>query len=91
MKKAEAHKITIETLNETIVRLRSENLKMREAIKEFERIPVPKTVISQIAELTKRIRELEADMEFYKPYIPIDVVINRLNKDKPKRKGGFRK
>ena len=77
-------------LKSTIMDLAAENIELRRVILDFEKIPVPRSVISQIAELTKQVRDLEEDIEFYKPHIPLAVIINRKNKDKPTRQGGFK-
>lgn len=78
-------------LNKTIVALRSKITYLEKEIEAASKIPVPKTVIQQIIELEARNRKLQSDIDYYKKHLPVQVIINRENKEKSTRKGGIPK
>jgi septal ring factor EnvC (AmiA/AmiB activator) len=76
-------------LNKTIVALRTKVAYLEKQIQEYEKVPVPRTVIDQILQLEAKNRKLEADIAHYKKFVPVQVIINKENKEKPTRKGGI--
>ena len=75
--------------DKTIIYLQNKTKNQQKEIELAKRIPVPKSVIKQIAELENRIRTLESDVEYYKSHVSKAIIINRLNTDKPTRTGGI--
>lgn len=58
-----------------------------------EQIPLPKSVIKQIVELEKRVRELSEEVTFLEKYVPEEVLINRKSKKiniSPRKGSGLR-
>lgn len=78
-------------LNRTIVALRSKISLLERELQERDKIPIPKPVLKQFVELEAKVRKLEGDIKYYKKYVPINVIINRENKEKPTRSGGIPK
>jgi hypothetical protein len=80
-------------LRSTIVELRTKISMLEHALykekQDRERIPLPRTVLAQIVELEKNVRNLTAENSYLKKYVPEEVIININNKDfaVPKRKG----
>ena len=81
----------IKDLNDTIIRLRKEIVILTARIEQYEKIPVPPTVIEQFVKQEAQIRKLNSDLEYYKNHVATNVIINRTNKEKPTRKGGIPK
>lgn len=81
----------IKTLNETIVILNTKvsylEKKLRDTLHENEQLPVPRTVEKEIEKLVIKNKKLEEDLAYYKKHVPIQLIINRESKDKPKRTG----
>ena len=78
----------IEELNRTIIELRKRIVYLESEIQRYEKIPVPRLVIEQIVDLEQKIKGKDADLEYYKKHVPVQVIINRENKKKPTRRGG---
>jgi SMC interacting uncharacterized protein involved in chromosome segregation len=82
----------ITDLNNTIVALRTKVAYLEKQLEEAQRIPVPKSVIRQIAEMEQQMRKMKSDLDYYMPHVPKQVIINRMNKNnKPSRRGGIPK
>lgn len=81
----------IQELNNTIVKLRKHIVLLESEIENYQKIPVPKTIINQILELQNKNEKLQEDIDHYKKYLPIQIIINRENKETPTRKGGIPK
>ena len=77
-------------LNRTIVALRSKIAFLEKELEQKEKIPVPKSVVKQFAEMEHKIRKLEEDLAYFKKYVPKQILINKENKEKPTRSGGLR-
>jgi regulator of replication initiation timing len=81
----------IKQLSETIVILNTKisylEKKLRETIEENERLPVPRSIEVEIEKLVKQNKKLEKDITYYKKHVPVQLIINRESKDKPKRTG----
>jgi len=78
-------------LNKTIVALRGQIAELESELKARDKIPVPRSVVQQIMEMEAIIRKQQADLEYYKKHVPVQVIINKENKEKPTRKGGIPK
>jgi len=76
-------------LNKTIVALRGQIAELENELSARDKIPVPRSVVQQIMEMEAIIRRQHADLEYYKKYVPVQVIINKENKEKPTRKGGI--
>jgi rRNA-processing protein FCF1 len=80
----------ISDLNTIIIAYRTRVSLLEKQLEEREKVPVPQTVIKQIAELEVRNRKLLEELEYYKKFVPVQVIINRENKKQPTRRGGIR-
>jgi uncharacterized coiled-coil protein SlyX len=87
----------IQELNKIIIAFRTKAAllekqieSLKNQLKEREKIPVPQTVIKQIADLELKNRKLAEEIEYYKKFVPVQVIINRENNKKPTRRGGLR-
>jgi hypothetical protein len=78
-------------LNRTIVTLRSKISILKKELEQREKIPVPRGVLQQIIDLENSNRKLKEDLEYYKKYVPVQVIINKEQKEKPTRRGGIPK
>lgn len=82
----------VKSLNETIVLLNTKvkflEMRVQELIDENEKLPVPRSVEKQIAEIVKENKQLKDDIAFYKHHVPVQIIINRESKAKPTRTGG---
>lgn len=76
-----------------VVRLRAQITLLEKNLdserKHRENIPVPKSVLAQIVELEKKVRNLTEENAFLRKYVPEEVIININNQDFaiPVRKG----
>lgn len=81
----------IAELNKTIVALRSKIIILTEALEgeraRSEAIPVPPSVISQVASLQDTINKKQEEIDYYKKYVSESVIINKERKVPPVRKG----
>lgn len=81
----------IKNLNETIVLLHTkvnylEN-KLKQTLEENEKLPVPRSVEMEIQRIVQQNKKLKEDLEYYKKHVPVQLIINRESKEKPKRTG----
>lgn len=58
---------------------------------EREELPVPKYFINQVQLLKQQNAKLQEELNYFKKHVPVSVIINRENKEKPTRKGGIPK
>jgi predicted nucleic acid-binding Zn-ribbon protein len=84
----------IAELNKTIVALRTKIIMLNETI-QGERelanaIPVPPSVISQIADLNAKVQSQSDIIEYLNTHVSDSVIINKERKYPPKRRGGLR-
>jgi hypothetical protein len=83
----------ITLLNKTIIALRTKVGVLEEELKREresrEQIPLPKSIIKQILELEKKVKDLDEEVSFLQKYVPEEVLINRKSKNVnlPSRKG----
>lgn len=78
-------------LTKTIAALKSKVAYLENELTLKEELPVPKSVILQIMEMEAKIRKQQQDIDYYKKFVPVQIIINRENKDKPTRSGGVPK
>jgi uncharacterized coiled-coil protein SlyX len=76
-------------LNKMIVSLRTQVAELQKELDAKEKLPVPKSIVQQIVEMEAIIRKQQADLEYYKKHVPVQVIINKENKETPTRKGGI--
>jgi hypothetical protein len=74
-----------------IEQLKQNNKDLKNELKERDKVEVPRYYEREFKNLMKQNELLKEDLEFYKKKVPVQVVINRENKDKPTRKGGIPK
>ena len=79
----------VEELNRTIIKLRKHIVYLESEVARYEKIPIPKTVVQQIVELEAKNRKLQSDLKYYKNHVPVQVIINKEQKEKPTRRGGI--
>ena len=84
----------IANLNKTIVALRTKIIMLTETLEgeraRSEAIPVPPTVITQIANLNSTIERQKKEIKYYEEHVSDSVIINK-EKILPKpRRGGLR-
>ena len=77
-------------LNKTIVALRTKISYLEKRIEEYEKVPVPRPIVEQIVHLEAKNKKLEKDIEYYKKFVPVQVIINKENKEQPTRRGGLK-
>ena len=77
-------------LSRAVAELKQKNKKLLEELDAREKLPVPKTIVQQIVEMEAIIRKQQADIEYYKKYVPVQIIINKQTKEKPTRKGGLK-
>ncbi len=84
----------IAELNKIIVALRSKIVMLTEALEgeraRSELIPVPPSVISQVASMHEVINKKQEEIDYYKKYVSDSVIINKERIVPPTRKGGLR-
>ena len=84
----------IAELNKIIVALRSKIVMLTEALEgeraRSELIPVPPSVISQVASIQEVRNQKQEEIDYYKKYVSDFVIINKERKVPPTRKGGLR-
>ena len=80
----------IQELNQVIVALRTRVAMLEKEIEMRDKIPVPKTILYQAIEQENKIRKLEQELEYYKKYVPTQIIINREKQSLPTRKGGLK-
>ena len=78
-------------LNNVIIAYRTRVSILEKELKEAKNIPVPKPVIEQVVGLERQIKKLKEDLEYYKKYVPVQIIINRENLKKPTRQGGLKR
>jgi hypothetical protein len=83
--------ILILELTKTVARLKEENKDLKQELEAQRKLPVPKNVIRQFLEMQGIIQKLESDIKYYKKYVPVQIIINKENKEKPTRRGGIPK
>lgn len=85
----------ISELNQVIVALKTKIAFLEKRVDELQKenaaLPVPRTVVQQILELEHQNRTLKKDLEYYKKHVPVQIIINKENREKPTRSGGISK
>lgn len=92
----------IADMSKTISALKSKVAYLENEIAERDKIPVPRSVVLQlmkyeqqkrnmIEEFKRKENKLKNDIEYFKKYVPVQVIINKESKDKPVREGGVAK
>jgi predicted RNase H-like nuclease (RuvC/YqgF family) len=84
------HALVVE-LTKTVARLKEENKTLKQELEARNKLPIPKHIVRQFLEMQGIIQKLESDLKYYKKHVPIQIVINRENKEKPTRRGGIPK
>ncbi len=84
----------IANLNKTLVALRTKIIMLTETL-EGERarsnaIPVPPTIISQIANLTAKVERQKLEIKYYEEHVSDSVIINKEKIIPKPRRGGLR-
>lgn len=59
---------------------------LRNHIEIQKKIPVPLSVVKQVAEMKEEIAKLKDDIKYYKSHLPSSVIINREKNNKTTRK-----
>jgi len=84
----------IANLNNTIVALRTKVIMLTETIEgeraRAEAIPVPPTIITQIADLTSKIERQKLEIKYYEQHVSESVIINKEKIIPKPRRGGLR-
>jgi chromosome segregation ATPase len=70
-------------------KIASLNKQIEEERNDREELPIPKSFIIKVQEMMTTISKLEEDIAYYKKYVPVQIIINKENKEKPTRKGGL--
>lgn len=78
-------------LNNIIVAYRTRVSILEKELQEAKNIPIPKTIVEQVIGLERQIKKLNEEIEYYKKYVPVQIIINRENFKKPTRQGGLKK
>ena len=85
----------ISELNQVIVALKTKIAFLEKRVDELQKenaaLPVPRTVVQQILEIEHQNRSLKKDLEYYKKHVPVQIIINKENREKPTRSGGISK
>jgi hypothetical protein len=85
----------ISELNKTIIALRAKIGILSQSLEDerdrVKRLPIPPSIMSQIAELNDTIRSKDKEIEYYKKFVQPSVIINRKSKEAPVRGGGLKK
>ena len=74
-----------------IKQLEDINKGLKAELKERESVHVPRYYENEFAKLLKERDDALTEVEFYKTKVPVQIVINRENKEKSTRKGGIPK
>jgi|SaaInl3SG_22_DNA_1037383.scaffolds.fasta_scaffold24173_3 lipoate-protein ligase A len=74
-----------------ITHLEDLNKNLKENLKERDNLHVPRYYETEFKKLLKENEKLKEDVEYYKSKVPVQIIINRENKEKPTRKGGIPK
>lgn len=74
-----------------IKQLEDINNGLKKELKERDNVHVPRYYENEFKKVLREKEKLQEDLEFYKSKVPVQIVINRENKDKPTRKGGIPK
>lgn len=67
------------------------NKGLKKELKERDNVHVPRYYENEFKKVLREKEKLQEDLEFYKSKVPVQIVINRENKEKPTRKGGIPK
>jgi hypothetical protein len=85
----------ISDLNKTIVALRAKisllEISLTEERERAKSLPIPPSIMSQIAALNDTVNEKDKEIEYYKKFVQPSVIINRKSKEAPTRSGGLKK
>jgi len=76
-------------LSSLLTTLKAENKKLKNELQSRDSLPIPKTIVRQIVEMEAVIRKQQSDIEYYKKYVPVQIIINKEQKEKPTRRGGI--
>jgi hypothetical protein len=83
----------IANLNKTIVALRTKIIILTETLEgeraRAEAIPVPPTIISQVADLTAKVERQEMEIKYYEKHVSKDIIINKEKVIPKPRRGGL--
>ena len=74
-----------------ITHLEDLNKNLKENLKERDNLHVPRYYETEFKKLLKENEKLKEDVEYYKSKVPVQIIINRENKEKPTRSGGIPK
>jgi hypothetical protein len=74
-----------------IKQLEKINKGLKEELQERDKVQVPRYYEDEFKKLLRENDHLKKEVEFFKSKVPVQVVINRENKQKPTRKGGIPK
>ena len=84
----------IANLNKTLVALRTKIIMLTETLEgeraRSEAIPVPPTIISQIANLTAKVERQKLEIKYYEEHVSDSVIINKEKIIPKPRRGGLR-
>lgn len=78
-------------INHKISQLEDINKNLKKELKERDNVQVPRFYETEFKKLMNKNEDLKKEVEFYKSKVPVQVVINRENKEKPTRRGGVPK
>jgi|TARA_B110000908_G_scaffold170438_2_gene230025 hypothetical protein len=85
----------ISELNKTIVALRAKisllEITLSQERERAKNLPIPPSIMSQIAALNDTVRVKDKEIEYYKRFVQPSVIINRKSKEAPTRGGGLKK
>lgn len=74
-----------------IKQLEEINKGLKAELKERDNVHVPRYYENEFKKLIRDKERLQEDLDYYKSKVPVQVVINRENKEKPTRRGGIPK
>lgn len=77
--------ISLEKEQERVLQEKENVLKEKEKVK---RLPIPPSIVAQIASMTDALSLKDEEIEYYKKYVQPTVIINRLSKETEKRRSG---
>jgi predicted RNase H-like nuclease (RuvC/YqgF family) len=86
----DSHALVVE-LTKTVARLKEENRALKQELEARNKLPIPKSVVKQFLELQGIIQKYESDLDYYKKHVAKEIIINRINREKPTRRGGIPK
>jgi hypothetical protein len=84
------HVLVVE-LTKAVAKLKEQNKNLKQELEARDKFPIPKHIVRQFLEMQGIIQKLESDLKYYKKHVPIQIIINRENKEKPTRRGGIPK